>query len=63
MAESLTPAVKEVPFNKGKGLPMGSAFSTISTPDPAFGRYFGSQKEAKDAVGSQNIMGKKGPKG
>lgn len=60
MAEKLTPPYKKVP--KPDGLAKPSSYSTLTTPEPAFGRYFGSGKEGKDVVGGvkgvTSIMGK-----
>jgi hypothetical protein len=61
MADTIQPVFKEVP--KASGMSDPGAYSTISTPQPCFGRLFGSGKEAKDASGSQSMMGKRGKKG
>ena len=41
---------------------MPSGYKTITTPEPCYGRVFGSGKEAKDAMGNSSMMGKKGKK-
>ena len=61
MADKIQPVSKPVPAASGLSSP--SAYKVISTPEPCFGRLFGSQKEAKDAMGSQSLMGKRGSKG
>ncbi len=57
MADKICPPVKTVP--KSDGIKMGSANTTMTTPDPVFGRYFGADTPGSDAVNSQKIMGKK----
>lgn len=61
MADKVQPVSKPVP--KASGMSDPSAYSVISTPGPCFGRLFGSGKEAKDAMGSQSMMGKRSKKG
>lgn len=61
MADKIQPVSKPVPKGSGMGVP--SAYKTLTTPEPCFGRLFGSGKEAKNAIGSQSIMGKRGSKG
>ena len=60
MADSIQPVFKDVPKPSGMSNPSG--YSTLSTPEPCFGRLYGSGKEAKDAMGTQSIMGKKSKK-
>ena len=57
MADKIQPTSK--PVGKANGMPMGSSHSTITTPDAAYGRYFGSDKSGSQAVNSESIMGKK----
>lgn len=61
MADKIQPVSKPVP--KGSGMGQPGSYSTITTPEPCYGRLFGSGKEAKDARGSQSMMGKRGSKG
>jgi hypothetical protein len=58
MADKIQPVSKPVPAPDGLRNP--SSYRTLTTPEPVFGRYFGSGKEGKDAVGSGNLMGKTG---
>ena len=57
MADKIQPVSKPVPKGSGMGSPKG--YSTITTPEPCFGRLFGSGKEAKDVKGNSSMMGKK----
>lgn len=57
MADKICPPVKSVPA--GDGIKMGSAYSTLTTPDPVYGRYFGADTPGSNAVDSSKIMGKK----
>lgn len=57
MADKICPPVKTI--SKSDGIKMGSANTTMTTPDPVFGRYFGADTPGSDAVNSQKIMGKK----
>ena len=60
MADKIQPVSKPVPAASGMGMPSG--YKTITTPEPCYGRVFGSGKEAKDAMGNSSMMGKKGKK-
>lgn len=60
MADKIQPVSKPVPAASGMGRP--GAYKIITTPEPCYGRLFGSGKEAKDAMGSQSIMGKRSKK-
>jgi hypothetical protein len=60
MADKIQPVFKPVP--KPDGLASPSGYSTLTTPEPCYGRLFGSGKEAKDVRGSMSMMGKKGKK-
>lgn len=57
MADKICPPVKSV--GKSDGMKMGSANSTLTTPDPVFGRYFGADTPGSNAVDSSKIMGAK----
>lgn len=57
MADKICPPTKAVPA--GDGIKNGSSYSTMTTPDPTFGNYFGSGDPGSEAVNSQKIMGKK----
>lgn len=57
MADKVCPPVKSV--GVGDGIKMGSSYSTLTTPDPVFGRYFGADTPGSNAVDSEKIMGKK----
>lgn len=57
MADKICPPVKSV--GKSDGIKTGSANSTMTTPDPVYGRYFGADAPASGAVNSEKIMGKK----
>ena len=57
MADTIQPVSKPVP--KADGMTPGNSYSTLTTPAPSFGRYFGSGKEGKDAKGDSSMMGKK----
>jgi len=57
MADTIQPVSKPVP--KADGLASPSGYSTLTTPEPSFGRYFGSGQEGKDAKGKSSMMGKK----
>lgn len=58
MADKIQPVSKPVP--KGNGMGQPSSYSTLTTPEPCYGRLYGSEKPAKDARGGSNLMGKKG---
>ena len=60
MADKIQPVSKPVP--KGSGMSSPSSYSTLTTPEPCYGRLFGSGKEAKDVTGGMSMMGKKGKK-
>ena len=60
MADKVQPVSKPVPM--GNGLKQPSSYSTLTTPEPSFGHYFGSGSEGKDARGSGTLMGKKSKK-
>lgn len=60
MADKIQPPSKPVPAGSGMASP--SAHKYLSTPEPCYGRVFGSGKEAKDAIGNSSMMGKKGKK-
>lgn len=57
MAEKLIPPTKSV--GQKDGIKMGSERKTLTTPNPTFGRYFGSGKPASGVKGSGSIFGKK----
>lgn len=57
MAEKLTPPSK--PVARKDGIKMGSSNSTLTTPNPTFGRYFGSDKPGSAAKGEGTLFGKK----
>jgi hypothetical protein len=58
MADTIQPVFKKVP--KPDGLANPANHSTLTTPEPVFGRYFGDGKQGKDAIGSGNLMKKPG---
>lgn len=60
MADKIQPVSKPVP--KASGLASPSGHTTLTTPEPCYGRIFGSGMEAKDARGNSSMMGKKGRK-
>jgi hypothetical protein len=60
MADKIQPVSKPVP--KGSGMASPSGYSTLTTPEPCYGRLFGSGSEAKDAKGMSSMMGKKSKK-
>lgn len=60
MADKVQPVSKPVPVASGMGRPSG--YSTLTTPEPCYGRLFGSGAEAKDAMGRSSMMGKKSKK-
>ena len=57
MAEKITPPTRKIP--RADGLKMPSANSTLTTPNPTFGRYTGSGKSGAEAKGEGTIFGKK----
>lgn len=57
MADKIQPVSKPVPAGSGMASP--SAYKTLTTPEPCYGRLFGSGSEAKDAMGKSSMMGKK----
>lgn len=57
MADKVCPPVK--PVGKSDGMKLGSMSTTLTTPDPTYGRYFGADTPGSDAVDSSKIMGKK----
>jgi hypothetical protein len=57
MSDRIQPVSKPVP--KGSGMASPSGYSTLTTPEPCYGRLFGSGTPAKDAKGSSSMMGKK----
>jgi hypothetical protein len=56
MADKTQPVSKAVPAGSGLGNP--GAYKTLTTPQPGFGRYFGSGDEASQVVSRHNVMGK-----
>lgn len=60
MGDTIQPVSKPVPKGSGMGSPSG--YSTLTTPEPCYGRLFGSGQEAKDAMGKSSMMGKKSNK-
>lgn len=58
--DKIQPPSKPVPAASGMASP--SSHRTLTTPEPCYGRVFGSGKEAKDAIGGMSMMGKKGKK-
>jgi hypothetical protein len=57
MADTIQPVSKAIP--KPDGIVMGESQSTLTTPNPSFGRYFGSGEPGSNAVGMGSLMGKK----
>lgn len=57
MADKIQPVSRPIPKADGISNPM--SYSTLTTPSPAFGHYFGSGKEGKDVVGQFSMMGKR----
>lgn len=57
MADKVCPPVKSV--GKPDGMNMGSSDTTLTTPDPTFGRYYGADTPGSNAVDSSKIMGRK----
>lgn len=60
MADKIQPVSKPVPKSSGMANPSGHM--TLTTPEPCYGRLFGSGMPAKDAMGSSSMMGKKSKK-
>lgn len=56
MADTVQPVSK--PVGKPDGLSSPSAYSTLTTPEPRMGNYFGSGMKGKDVVSRHNVMGK-----
>lgn len=56
MADKVSPPNK--PVGKGDGIKMDS-HETITTPNPTFGRYFGSNKPGVSVTEPESLMGKK----
>lgn len=57
MADKVCPPVKSA--GVADGIPMPSSYSTLTTPNPVYGRNFGEGTPASEAVDSSKIMGKK----
>jgi len=57
MAERLTPPSK--PVARKDGIKMGSANSTLTTPNPTFGRYMGSGASGSAVKAGSSLFGKK----
>lgn len=57
MADKVCPPVKSA--GVPDGIQMPESHSVLTTPNPTFGRHFGSGTPGSDAVNSQTIMGKK----
>lgn len=57
MADKVCPPVKSA--GVANGIPMGSSYSVLTTPNPTYGYYFGAGTPGSDAVNSMKIMGKK----
>jgi hypothetical protein len=55
MADTIQPVSKPVP--KADGLANPANYSTLTTPQPSMGTYFGSGMKGKDSVSRHNIMG------
>ena len=56
MADRISPPSK--PVGKGDGIKMGRN-TTLTTPNPTFGRYFGSDQPGSAAKGEGSLFGKK----
>lgn len=56
MSEKITPANR--PVNRADGVKYGNLNTTLTTPNPTFGKYSSGYNEGKDAVNIGNIMGK-----
>lgn len=57
MADKICPPVKSAGVADGIGMP--ESHSTLTTPNPTFGEYFGANTPGSNAVDSSKIMGKK----
>jgi hypothetical protein len=54
MADKVCPPVKAGNVPNGIGMP--ESHSTLSTPNPTFGKYFGAGTPGSNAVNSEKIM-------
>ncbi len=57
MADKLCPPVKAAGVPDGIAMP--SSHTILTTPDPTYGKYTGSNMPGSDAVNNESIMGKK----
>jgi hypothetical protein len=57
MSDRISPPSK--PVSKKDGFSMPSGHSTITTPNPTFGKYWGSGQSASTAKETTKLMGKK----
>lgn len=55
MADTIQPVSRPVP--KADGLANPSNYSTLTTPNPSMGTYFGSGAKGKDSVSRHSMMG------
>ena len=57
MAEKITPPTRKI--DRADGVKMPSANTVLTTPNPTFGRYFGSGDSGAEAKGKGTIFGGK----